>query len=79
MVLRSSPMVSMTRLPHNHRPSEMPSPPYANNQMGVAASVTKSPDVAINQILTKGPMPLLYGSKGEKISFFYDNICYTYN
>ena len=78
-VLRSVPMVSMTLLPHIHRPIDIPTPPKNKIQMGVAASPAISPVVAVSQILTTGPMALLqtnkecfYWSSNHRLTTFYD-------
>lgn len=59
ILARSSPTVSMTRLPHIQSPMEMPTPPYSRIQIGVNSSDSTSPVVAVSQMLTNGPMALL--------------------
>lgn len=57
--VKSSPIVSITRLPHTHNPREIPQPPYNRMYRGVSDFCCTEPSVYINQRAINGPMALL--------------------
>ena len=59
ILVRSSPMVFITLLPHNHSPIEIPAPPYNKIQIGVAAFPWTTPVVPVSHRETRGPIALL--------------------
>jgi hypothetical protein len=59
ILVRSSPMVFMTRRPQVQRPREMPTPPYSRIQMGVLALAITWPVVPVSHRDTRGPIALL--------------------
>lgn len=59
MGVRSLPMVWMTLRPQTHRPTQMPTPPYSSNQIGVGALDITDPLSKTSHRATRGPIALL--------------------
>lgn len=66
MLVRSSPTVCMTRRPHSHRPSAMPTPPKTRIARGVSARACAPPSEYSSHRATRGPIALLRGHVKSK-------------
>ena len=75
ILVRLSPIVSMTLLPHTQRPNMIPAPPYTRIHMGVAACCRALPCVAIIHTEMRGPMELLREYKYKIIQLETQVIC----
>ena len=65
ILVRSSPIVLMTRRPRIHRPREIPTPPYTRIQRGVAAFSWTTPWLPMSHRDTRGPIALLGTTKSH--------------